>query len=507
MLELSAETRTRHLEQMADREVDVLVIGGGITGAGVALDAASRGLSVALVERDDFASGTSGRSSRLIHGGARYLRHGAVGLVYESLRERGLLLRRAPHLVRPIPFLVPVRKAINRIPYRVGLTLYDVLATGRNIATHRRVSERAVARLAPGLGRSSPGLLYWDCRTDDARLVIEVLRQAVAFGALIANRMEVTGLIGEGVVRGARVTDRHGGGSLDVRARVTVNATGAWADEVHALADPRPPKLRPSKGVHLVLDRARLPVRCVVVVPSLAGRGGMFLLIPWGPRVYAGPTDTPYDGPIESPAVESEDIQLVLGSIERAFPVGLTATDVLASWAGVRPLLDTGPGETRDLSRRHVILTEPRGLITVTGGKLTTFRSMAEQVTDLAAKALGRGGGSRTARLPLGLTVALAEAKADAERTATSLGLPPEAGARLVERYGDDWQDAAALIRDDPKLGQPVAAGLPVLGVELELARTREMSLEEDDVLVRRTRLALMGTAQPAGDGLRSSGR
>lgn len=505
MLELSAETRARHLEQMADREVDVLVIGGGITGAGVALDAASRGLSVALVEREDFASGTSGRSSRLIHGGARYLRYGAVGLVYESLRERGLLLRRAPHLVRPIPFLLPVSKLRNRIPFRAGLTLYDLLATGRNIATHRQVPAREVARLAPGLARSSPGLLYWDCQTDDARLVIEVLRQAAAFGALIANRAEVTGLIGEGVVRGARVTDRHGGGSFEVRARVTVNATGAWADEVHALADPSPPTLRPSKGVHLVLDRTRLPVRCVVVVPSLAGRGGMFLLIPWGPRVYVGPTDTPYDGPIESPTVENEDIQLILRSIERAFPVGLTRADVLASWAGVRPLLDTGPGETRDLSRRHVILTEPPGLITVTGGKLTTFRSMAEQVTDLATRALGRGGRCRTAHLPLGLTRPLAEVVADAERSATSLGLPPEAGVRLVERYGDDWHDAVALIHDDPRLGQPAVAGLPVLGVELELARTREMALEEDDVLVRRTRLALMGTVPAAG--LRSSGR
>lgn len=505
MLELSAETRARNLEAMADREVDVLVIGGGITGAGVAMDAASRGLSVALVEREDFASGTSGRSSRLIHGGARYLRYGAVALVYESLRERGLLLRRAPHLVRPIPFLVPVRKAINSIPYRLGLTLYDVLATGRNIATHRRVPEQEVARLSPGLGRSSPGLLYWDAQTDDARLVIEVLRQAAAFGALIANRTEVTDLIGEGVVRGARLADRSGGGTFDVRARVTVNATGAWADKIHALADPRPPRLRPSKGIHLVLDRARLPVRCVVVVPSLAGRGGMFLLIPWGSRVYVGPTDTPYDGPIGSPTVEHEDIRLVLGSVERAFPVGLSDADVLASWAGVRPLLDTGPGETRDLSRRHVIVTKPPGLITITGGKLTTFRSMAEQVTDLAARALGRGERCRTTRLSIGLSRPFRAATVDAERTATSLGLPPNAGKRLVERYGDDWEDAVALIRDDARLGQPVAAGLPVLGVELELARTREMALDEEDVLVRRTRLALMGTV--AADEVRSSGR
>jgi glycerol-3-phosphate dehydrogenase len=493
MLELSAATRARHLEAMVDAEVDVLVIGGGITGAGVALDAASRGLSVALVERDDFASGTSGRSTRLIHGGARYLRQGAVGLVYESLRERRLLLRRAPHLVKPLPFLVPVRRRMGRMVFRAGLSFYDTLTAGRNIAPHRGVSEEEVARLAPGLGRASPGLLYWDCQTDDARLVIEIVRRAVALGALVANRAEVTGLMGEGTVRGARIADRLGGGSLEVRARITVNATGAWAGEVHALADPRPPRLRPSKGIHLVLDRARLPIRSAVVVPSVAERGAMFVMLPWGPRVYVGPTDTPYDGPIDSPTVDEGDVAVVLGSVERAFPQGFEPSDVLASWAGVRPLLDSGPGSTRDLSRRHVILKEPRGLITVTGGKLTTFRSMAEEVTDLASAHLRRGDACRTARLPLGLTAPLARATAEAERDAEKLGLPPGAGRRLVERYGDDWEEAAALIRQDASLGEPAAPGLPVLRVELELAKRREMALDEEDVLVRRTRLTSMG--------------
>jgi glycerol-3-phosphate dehydrogenase len=223
----------------------------------------------------------------------------------------------------------------------------------------------------------------------------------------------------------------------------------------------------------------------------------MFVMLPWGPRVYVGPTDTPYDGPLDSPAVDDDDVAVVLGSVERAFPHGFEPSDVLASWAGVRPLLDSGPGSTRDLSRRHVILKEPPGLITVTGGKLTTYRSMAEEVTDIASDHLRRGGPCETAGLPLGLTGPLPRATAEAELEAEKLGLLPGTGERLVERYGDDWEEAAAMIHEDASLGEPAAPGLPVLRVELELARSREMALTEEDVLVRRTRLALMGAPNP----------
>lgn len=492
MIELSARTRERNLELMADGPLDVLVVGGGIVGAGVALDAASRGLTVALVEKDDFASGTSGRSSRMIHGGARYLRRGEFKLVYESLRERGVLLRIAPHLVRPIPFVTPLRRVRDRLPIGVGLTLYDALAMGRNIASHRRVGEEEVVRLAPGL-RPSPGYVYWDCRTDDARLVIEIIRRAARQGALVTNHAEVVGLLGDGSVRGARVaaSDR----SLEIQARVTVNATGVWADRVHALADPNTPRLRPSKGVHLVFDRARLPIRSAVAVPSLVAYGSFFVLIPWGPRVYVGPTDTPYEGSIEDPTVEPDDVSVILASLERAFQGAVTEADVLATWSGVRPLLDSGPGETRDLSRRHVVLDGPPGLITVTGGKLTTYRSIAEQVVDRACRLLRRGGRARTAHLPLGLTQPFGVAVGLAEEAVGAIGLAPGAGRRLVERYGDDWEEVTGRIRSDRVLGDPVVEGLPVLNVELELARQREMALTEEDVLVRRTRLALMGSA------------
>ena len=489
---LSAETRLQHLAGMADRVLDVLVIGGGITGAGVALDAAARGLSVGLVEREDFASGTSGRSSRLVHGGARYLRHGELGLVYESLRERERLRRLAPHLVRPLGMLIPIRRPTNRLYMGTGLSLYDGLTIGRNPARHRWATPDEVRRLAPTLVRSTGGYLAFDCRTDDARLTLEVVRQAAAHGALVANHAEVEDLLGDGRVRGAVVRDTTSARSLEVRARVVVNATGVWASRVHARVVRRPPALRPSKGVHLVLPRDRLPVRCAVTVPSLAGGEAMVFAIPWGPRVYAGTTDTPYDGPLASPPVDPEDVEIVLGSLARAFGGDLEPRDVRASWAGIRPLLDTGRGATRDLSRRHVIYEDPPGLLTVTGGKLTTYRRMAEQVVDRACWILGAGSRCPTRRLPLGLT---APYQAEVERVvaaAKRVDLPPEAGRRLVDRYGDDWVDVLALLRDDPALAEEAVAGLPVLRVEIEASLRREMALTAEDVLVRRTRLATM---------------
>jgi glycerol-3-phosphate dehydrogenase len=483
---------------MAEEPLDVLVVGGGITGAGVALDAASRGLSVGLVERDDFASGTSGRSSRLIHGGARYLRHGDLGLVYESLRERTLLRRLAPHLVRPLAFVFPVRRHRDRAALRTGLTVYDGLAVGRNVGRHRPVSEEEVAEAAPGLLRPSRGYRYWDCRTDDARLVIEVLRAAASFGALVANRAEVQGFLGEGRVTGARVVDSLHGGTLEVRARLVVNATGIWASRVQRMAHGRPSRLRPSKGVHLVFERNVLPVRAAILVPSAAGDGSQIFLIPWGPRVIAGTTDTPYDGPLETPSVDPGDIEIVLGSIERAFGSGISEDQVRASWAGVRPLLDRGGGSTRDISRRHVIFDEPEGILGITGGKLTAYRAMAEAVTDRVCAVLGRGGRSRTAAVPLGLTRPFSAELARAESAGRDAGLERGAGARLVERYGDDWTEALDLIRDDTALGGPMAEGLPVLRVEASMAEQREMALTEEDVLVRRTRLATMDAAAAA---------
>ncbi len=495
---MSAATRARDLARMAEGEVDVLVIGGGITGAGVALDAASRGLSVALVERADLAAGTSGRSSRLVHGGPRYLRHGELGLVRESLRERWVLHRLAPHLVRPIPFVLPTGTTMDGLLAGLGLTIYDALALGRNLARHHRVSEEEASRLVPGLARPAPAHLYWDCHTDDARLTLEVARAAAGFGAGVATRAEVQGFLGKGRLRGARVLDRLTGERLEVRARVTVNATGAWADRIQAMATAAPPRLRPSKGVHLVLDRARLPLRAAVLVPSVAGDGSLIFVIPWGPRVYAGTTDTTHQGSLEDPPVDAESRRIVLSSIGRAFATDFTEAEVLASWAGVRPLLDTERGATRDLSRRHVVAEDPPGLVTVTGGKLTTYRAMAEEVVDLVCRRLGAGGRCRTRGIPLGLTRPFGAEVERAETWARGRDLPPQRGRRLVERYGDGWKDVAGLIEEARSLAEPAWPGLPVLRAELEVARSRELALEDEDVLVRRTRLATLDAAAGA---------
>jgi glycerol-3-phosphate dehydrogenase len=495
---------------MAEDEFDVLVIGGGITGAGIALDAAARGLSVALVEKDDFAAGTSGRSSRLVHGGLRYLEHGDFGLVRESLRERGILRRLAPHLVRPVPMYMLAGDLRHRAMYRAGLTGYELLAAGRNVGYHRSVSAGQVAAAIPGLGMESRGFRYFECQADDARLTIEVARTAQASGALLANHARVTGLLGGARVTGAAVADEMTGQRFEVRARAVVNAAGVWAGEVGSLAagftDVR---LTPSKGVHLVFAPGAVRTSAAVVAPSAAGDGRYIFIVPWEDRVYAGTTDTPYAGDLDHPAVDDADRDYILSAVTGLFP-GVTGRDVVASWAGLRPLLapgsDSGSGSgdarTSDLSRRHAVFTEPPGLFTITGGKLTTYRAMAEDLVDRVAAGLGGAGACRTRDIPLGLHGSAAAAVRLARDEVARLGLPPRTAARLVQRYGDDWPEAVRLIGEDRSLGEPAAAGLPVLAVETVLARSREMALTDEDVYVRRTRL----TTRDASVRLTASG-
>jgi len=355
VMSFSASTRTASLARMAESRFDVLVVGGGITGAGIALDAAARGFSVALVEKRDFASGTSGRSSRLVHGGLRYLEHGEVGLVHECLRERRILLRLAPHLVRPVPMYLLAESASTRAVYEAGLTGYDLLAAGRNIGIHRSVSADRIRAAVPRFAGKRGGFRYFECQTDDARLTIEVARTAHTFGASMASYAEVTGFLGGAAVEGATITDKLTGERLDLRASVTVNAAGVWADQVRALAPGGSRRLRPSKGVHLVFAPGAIEASAAFVVPSAAGDGRSVFLVPWEDRVYAGTTDTPYDGDLDDPPVEQADRDYILAAVSQNFP-GVTGRDVIASWAGLRPLL--GPAvragaATEDLSRRH----------------------------------------------------------------------------------------------------------------------------------------------------------
>jgi glycerol-3-phosphate dehydrogenase len=520
VLPFSAQTRTANLARMAEDRFDVLVIGGGITGAGIALDAASRGFSVALVEKDDFAAGTSGRSSRLVHGGLRYLEHREFGLVAESLRERGILFRLAPHLVRPIPMYMLADDLRRRATYRVGLAAYELLAAGRNIGYHRSASAEQVQQAIPGLGGRSRGFRYFECQVDDARLTIEVARAAHGFGAVLANHARVTDLLGDGRVTGAVVADELTGQRFEVRARAVVNAAGVWADQVTRLAGSDGSggaggadgcggaggagggRLRPSKGVHLVFAPGSIRTTAAMITPSGADDGRFIFIIPWEDRVYAGTTDTAYGGDLDHPGVDAVDRDYILSAVARSFP-GVTGRDVVASWAGLRPLLgqdeDLGDARTSDLSRHHAIFTGPPGLFTITGGKLTTYRAMAQDLVDRVAAALGDARPCLTRRIPLGLHGPAAAAVRLARAEVTRLGLPPRTAARLVQRYGDDWPEAARLIRADASLGEPVVSTLPVLGVEVALARSREMALTDSDIYVRRTRLTTLGFIPSGG--------
>ena len=500
VFEFSGRTRESSLQRLDDEELDVLVVGGGATGCGAALDAATRGLRTGLVEREDFASGTSGRSSRLIHGGLRYLQHGDLGVVYESLLERETLRVLAPHLVRPLANFVPAVKLRHSVPLRTGLLMYETLATGRNIRRHRRVDASEGARLAPGLARPTGGVVYYDCRTDDARLTMENARAAALAGALVANHAAVEAI--EPWTRGFRVTIRDAVSGTAVRplARVVVNAGGVWAGRVQGLVDSTPVRLTPSKGIHLVFRAEDLPVRACVGVRSGARDGRFVFVVPWGPRVYAGTTDTPYAGSLEDPSVDEDDREYILRGINRAFGTSLTAEDATASWAGLRPLLATArSAATRDISRRHVIEEDPAGMFTITGGKLTTYRKMAQDVVDRVAASLGHRAPCVTRTTPLGLTRPILTELGKAASAAERMGLGPDAGRRLVLQLGDDWDEALRRIREDETLAERLVDELPVLRVEAALARDREMALTDDDVIVRRTRLSTMDEKAAAG--------
>ena len=497
--------RARALDRLAAGEVDVLVVGGGVVGAGAALDAATRGLRVGLLEAEDFAAGTSSRSSRLAHGGLRYLEQLEFGLVHEALTERGLLLDRlAPHLVRPVPFLLPLTHRGWERPYLgAGVALYDALSRvsrkGGALPGHRHLSRKATARLAPGLDPDAytGAIAFFDAQIDDARHTVAVVRTAVAHGALAAAGVAVEGFLRDGErVVGVHARDAATGAALRVRARAVVAATGVWASATRALpgggGDGAP--VRPSKGVHLVVPRSAVDLSTAVIARTASS---VLFLLPWGQTWLVGTTDTEWDGPLDDPVATADDVDYLLDQANRWLARPLGHGDVLGAYAGLRPLLapvDDADGEpTTKLSREHAVTRLAPGLVEVAGGKYTTYRVMAADAVDAVASDLGRElPASRTDQVPLAGAQGFAAAWAAQEFTAAEAGLPVAQVRRLLRRYGSDLPEVLALADEEPDLLAPVHPDAPVLGMEIRYAASHEGARGVADALVRRTRLSLV---------------
>lgn len=482
---------------------DVVVIGGGITGAGCALDAASRGLRTALVERDDFASGTSSKSSKMIHGGLRYLQQGEVRLVYEALRERRRLMRNAPHLVHLLPFMIPILTKDGLISKKIAralgsaLWMYDLTGGWRIGKVHRRLRRAAALAHLPTMheDRLASAYLYFDAGADDARLCLAVARTAAAHGAAVANGCGVVGLVKGPDGRAAGVEIEADGERITVRASVVVNATGVWADDVRALDEgAHPDSLRPAKGVHITIPWEKVRNDIAVVIPVPKDKRSLFV-VPWGPMVdgtfrhaYVGTTDTDYDGPLDDARCTADDLEYVLRALNASLTTGITADDVTGTWAGLRPLVKgVGSSRTADLSRHHRVDVSNSGVITVTGGKLTTYRAMAEDTVDAALREVGRRARCRTKRLKL------AGATGGGFRRGTPAA--PGCTGHLAQRFGRDAAAVEALIAADATLGEPLVPGLPYLRAEAVYAARHEMARSLDDVLSRRTRARLLDRA------------
>jgi glycerol-3-phosphate dehydrogenase len=510
-------SRQRALEALQEHSFDMVVIGGGVTGAGVALDAASRGYSVALVERQDFATGTSSRSSKMVHGGLRYLRNFDLGLVREALLERQLLVRLAPHLVYPTPFLVPALGDERRdIAIGIGLNMYDVMATsrigrGRSLRAehgeedefwapdrHRTISGDEAAKLIPALAPSEPSsaYLFYDCQTDDVRLVLTVLGEAERFGAVVVNGAEVTGVIDDGGrAAGVVCREAESGESFEVRADNVINATGVWADRIRPdelLSEEEIPRIHPSRGTHLTLSTEDLEIgEAACIVP--AGEGRTIFALPWYGRVLVGTTDNDYDGDIDQVPPSGDDVTYLLDALNSYFELELGPDQLTGAYAGVRPLISTGdPKKSVDISRRAELYETSSGMLTITGGKLTTWRRMAEQVVDRIVQRDGREAESRTDDIPLGMP-------ARDEDLETKVKLPEGAADQLAFRYGHAARNVLDLCEERPELALPIADGRPDLLAEVVIAARHEQARSVADVLLRRTRLGILAAPQLRG--------
>jgi glycerol-3-phosphate dehydrogenase len=496
---MSPQGRADALVGMAAGEVDVLIVGGGVVGAGAALDAVTRGLSTAIVEARDWASGTSSRSSKLVHGGLRYLEMLDFGLVREALHERGLLIGRiAPHLVRPVSFLYPLtHRGWERAYVGAGVLLYDVMGAvggvSRGLTRHRHQSRRRALRLAPALKRDalSGAVQYWDAQVDDARHTMMVVRTAVGFGAWAANRTRVVAFLREGErVSGARLVDLETGHEFTVRAKQVINATGVWTDETQRLADTRGQfHVRASKGVHLVVPRDRLQSSTGLILRTTTS---VLFVIPWGRHWIIGTTDTDWNLDLAHPAASARDIDYLLEQVNSVLSAPLSRADVEGVYAGLRPLLSGESESTSKLSREHVVGHPVPGLVVVAGGKYTTYRVMAKDAVDEAVRGMDQFvPESCTDTIALAGAAGFEGVRNQRHRLAAQSGLHLARIEHLLGRYGSLIHDLLALIAADPALAQPLPGVDDYLLAEVVYAVTHEGARHLDDVLARRTRASI----------------
>ncbi len=493
---LGPEQRSRAWEQLQDGRYDVLVIGGGITGAGVAVDAVTRGLRTALVEQRDWASGTSSRSSKLIHGGLRYLEQLNFALVHEALKERGLLINKlCPHLVRPIPFLYPLNHRIwERAYIGAGMLLYDVLAgfTARAVPFHRHYTRRGMLKVSPGLKPKAfkGALQYWDAQEDDARHTMMVGRTAARYGAVTRTSTEVVELLHEGDrVVGAKVRDVETGETADVRSRVVINCTGVWTDELQHMARAEGGfKVRASKGVHIVIPRDRFASESGLI--TRAGTSVLFV-IPWGTRWIIGTTDTEWNLDLAHPAATAKDIDYILEQANKIIATDLTRDDVRGVYAGLRPLLAEESDATSKLSREHAVSRTQPGLISIAGGKYTTYRVMGKDAVDAAGEDLGTIKKSVTQDVPTIGAEGFHAMSNQVEQIARDHDVPTWRVQHLLERYGALASELLAMGAEDRSLLEPLEGAEDYLRVEIVYAATHEGALHLDDFLARRTRISI----------------
>jgi glycerol-3-phosphate dehydrogenase len=509
-------SRARAIEEVAGKHFEVVVIGGGITGAGVALDAASRGYSVALLERGDYAVGTSSRSSKMVHGGLRYLQNFDLGLVREALLERQLMVHLAPHLVYPTPFLVAALGEERRDrKLGLGLNMYDVMATtragrsrrerraAREIADdaywapdrHRTIDREEVLELVPALAAREPhdAYLFYDCQTDDVRLVLTVLGEAERFGTVMLNGAEVTQVLSRnGKATGVAFVEEDSGERIEVSADHVVNATGVFADQIRPeelLGEEDVPRIAPSRGTHLLLDAADLPMgKAACIVP--AGEGRMIFSLPWYGRTLIGTTDNDFEGDTVHPRPAADDVEYLLNAVNDFFGTGLGESDLVGAYAGVRPLISTGdPRKSVDISRKAELYETSSGMLTITGGKLTTWRRMAKQTVDRLVEREGREAPCHTHELPLGMPARPEDLEAPA-------GVWEEALDQLAFRYGHAAGKVLEIARNEPKLARPIVPGRPDLLAEVVVAARHEQARSVADVLLRRTRLGILAAPE-----------